>query len=192
MRKIIVYVATSADGFIARTDGDIEWLNRAQSAGDYGMAEFYELVDTVLMGRKTYDIALKFGQTSYAGKKNYIFSRSTQPSDVPEVEFINRDVSLFARELRGAVGRDIWLVGGGELIASFLDAGCIDEFIIHIVPTLIGEGIPLIAPRHRNIPLTLLSSLAYNDGVVRLHYAVSGDKPGEKRARKAPRQQKRR
>jgi dihydrofolate reductase len=81
--------------------------------------------------------------------------------------------------LRSAPGKDIWLVGGGELIAAFLDAGLIDEFIIHVIPTLIGEGIPLIHPRHRLVSLDLLASQAYSDEVMRLHCAVQRQARGK-------------
>jgi dihydrofolate reductase len=172
MRKIIVYVATSADGYIARPDGDVSWLDRKRPRGNYGMAAFFKSVDTVLMGRKTYEVALAFGQTSYPGKKNYVFSRTLRRRGAQDVEFVRGRVGEFARRLRGAEGKDIWLVGGGGLAASFLDEGQIDEFIIHVVPVFIGEGIPLIHPRHRSVPLTLRSSRAYPDGVVRLHYSV--------------------
>jgi dihydrofolate reductase len=173
MRKIIVYIATSADGFIARPDGDVSWLDRPKSAGDYGMGAFYKTIDTTLMGRKTYDIGRKLGQESYPGKKNYVFSRTHDVGESMGVEFVARSAGAFARRLRGVEGKDIWLVGGGELVGSFLDAGEIDELVIHVVPTLIGEGIPLLHPRHRSVPLNLLSSRAFPDGVVRLHYAVS-------------------
>ncbi len=171
MRKVIVYIATSADGFIARPDGGIDWLDRPRTAGDYGMARFYRSIDTVILGRKTYDVALGFGQASYADKKNYVFSRRHRRAS-PEVEFTAEPVGPFARRLRRARGKHIWLVGGAEIIASFLDGNQVDEFIIHVVPTFIGEGIPLIAPRHRTVPLTLLSTRRYSDGIVRLHYAV--------------------
>ena len=177
MRKIIVYIATSADGYIARPDGDVAWLDRPRPKGNYGMAAFYKSVDTVLMGRKTYEIGLKFGQDSYPGKKNYIFSRTRRQSRNPEVEFVTRAVGGFARHMRKSEGKNIWLVGGGELVAAFLDEEQIDEFIIHIIPIFIGEGIPLIHPSHRSVPLTLLSSRSYSDGVVRLHYAVLPQSP---------------
>ena len=179
MRKVIVYIATSADGYIARKDDDVAWLDRPRPKGNYGMAAFYKSVDTVLMGRKTYDIALKFGQESYPGKKNYIFSRKRRSSQAPNVEFVNKAVGDFARRLRDEKGKNIWLVGGGSLVASFLDEGQIDEFIIHVIPIFIGAGIPLIEPRHRSVPLTLLSSHAYSDGVVRLHYSVQPQTPSE-------------
>jgi dihydrofolate reductase len=81
-------------------------------------------------------------------------------------------VKKFAQRLRAAPGKHIWMMGGGELIASFLDAGEIDEFDIHVMPVFIGEGIPLVAPRHRDVPLRLRSSRKYSDGVVRLRYEI--------------------
>ncbi len=187
MRKIIVYIATSAEGFIARPDGDIAWLNRLRPKGNYGMAEFYRSIDTVLMGRKTYDVALKLGQTSYPGKLNYIFSRTPRRSEIPNVKFVSEDVAGFAKYLRSTRGKNIWLVGGAELTAAFLDAQQVDEFIIHVIPLLIGEGIPLLAPRHRAIPLRLLSSRSYPDGVVRLHYRVQPPSPPREKGRKRAR-----
>jgi dihydrofolate reductase len=184
MRKIIVYIATSADGYIARPEGGVEWLDRPMPKGSYGMAAFYKSVDTVLMGRKTYDIALKFGQESYPGKKNYIFSRTRRRSSAPDVEFVNESVTDFVNQLRSVEGKNIWLVGGGGLTASFLDEGQIDEFIIHVIPVFIGEGIPLIQPRHRTVPLTLISSKAYPDGVVRLRYYVQTQPSKENMGRK--------
>jgi dihydrofolate reductase len=187
MRKIIVYIATSADGFIARPDGDVAWLERPRPKGNYGMAEFYRSVDTVLMGRKTYDMALKFGQTSYPGKLNYIFSRTPRRSEVVNVKFVMEDIAGFAKHLHGTRGKNIWLVGGAGLTAAFLDAGQVDEFIIHVIPVLIGEGIPLLAPRHRAIPLRLLSTRSYPDGVVRLHYRILAASQPRAKARRAAR-----
>jgi len=172
-RKIIVYVATSADGYIARPDGDVSWLDRKPVKGNYGMAKFYKKVDTVIMGRKTYEIGVKLGQDGYPGLKNYVFSRAPRRSESSHIEFVNEDVGSFAKRIRKVRGRNIWLVGGGEVVASFLDAQQIDEFSIHVIPVLIGEGIPLIQPKHRNVPLKLLKARSYSDGVVRLHYRVA-------------------
>lgn len=178
-RKIIVYIATSADGYIARLDGDVEWLNRRPDTIDYGMGEFYPTIDTILWGRKTYDWALDYqkrtGSTEPIFDKNvanFIFSRKPAKRTIPEVEFVSEAVKDFAQRLRATPGKHIWMMGGGELIASFLDAGEIDEFDIHVIPTLIGEGIPLIARRHRDIPLHLRSAREFPDGVVRLRYEV--------------------
>ncbi len=177
-RKIIVDIATSADGYIARPDGDVEWLNRRARA-DYGIKAFYKTVDTIIMGRKTYDwsmaYAKKHGMKSGVfdtNLRNFIFSKKPPKRAAPEVEFVTGPVKTFARRLRAAPGKHIWLMGGGELIASFLDAKEIDEFDIHVVPVFIGKGIPLVAPRHRDIGLKLLATKKYPDGVVRLRYAV--------------------
>ena len=97
------------------------------------------------------------------------------PSDLFEEaqEFVSEPVKAFARSLRATPGKHIWMMGGGELIASFLDANEIDEFDIHVIPTFIGEGIPLVAPRHRDIALRLRSARKFPDGVVRLHYEIA-------------------
>jgi len=179
-RRIIARIATSADGFIARRDGSVDFLNeRPRPKGSYGMGEFYRSIDTILWGRKTYDVALDFQRQGVKGAafdpnvKNYVFSRNPPAAPPPGVEFVSEDVKPFARRLRAVRGKDIWMMGGGGLIASFLDAGEIDAFSIHIVPTLIGEGIPLLAPRHRRVPLKLKGVRKFPDGVVHLDYEIS-------------------
>jgi dihydrofolate reductase len=186
-RKIIVYIATSADGYIARADGSVDWLNRPRPAGNYGMGAFFRSIDTILWGRKTYAPMLaKGGKGGGFGPKvkNYVFSHRPPPSPAPDVEFVNEPVSVFAQRLRGQPGKDIWMMGGAGLIASFLDAGELDEFIIHVIPIFIGEGIPLIQPQHRLVPLELRSARRFSDGVVRLHYNVRQSATARKPARK--------
>jgi dihydrofolate reductase len=179
-RKIVVYIATSADGYIARPDGDVEWLNRRPRTGDGGMKAFYSTIDTILLGRKTYDWGLAYskkhgmkGGLFDAKFAKYVFSRKPPKHAAPGVKFVSEPVKAFAQCLRATPGKHIWMMGGGELIASFLDANEIDEFDIHVVPTFIGGGIPLIAPRYRDVPLRLRSSRKYPDGVVRLRYDVA-------------------
>jgi len=172
-RKFIVYIAISADGFIARRDGSVDWLDRPHPKGDYGMPEFYRSIDTCLLGRKTYDLTVRFGMAEgYAGKRNYVFSRTLSKAASPKVSVVSEDVTAFAERLRSEKGKETSLVGGAELVAAFLDAEQVDEFIIHVIPTMIGEGIPLVASRHRNVPLKLIATKTYTDGVVKLHYAV--------------------
>lgn len=178
MRKIIVYIATSADGYIARPDGDVEWLDRPGTAGDYGIRSFYRSIDTILWGRKTYELALDFQKRGIEGAefdpkvKNYVFSRRPPKVAAPGVEFVTEPVATFARRLRSAPGKDIWMMGGAGLIGSFLDEGEIDEFIINVIPIFIGEGIPLMAPGRRSVELIARGSRRYPDGVVKLHYSV--------------------
>ncbi len=192
MRKIIVYIATSADGFIARKDGEVDWLDRPDTAGDYGMGKFYKSIDTILWGRNTAnlssDMGGSFGGSFDKNVRNYVFTRRPPKKEIESVEFVNEPIKKFARRLRAAKGKDIWMMGGARIIASFLDAGEIDEFIIHVMPTLIGEGIPLVAPRHRTIPLKLLSIKKFSDGVVRLHYRVcqKPDRKGGHRSQEEP------
>ena len=178
MRRIITHVATSADGFISRPDGAVDWLERPEPPGGYGMAGFFDSIDTIIWGRKTYDFGIAQGQPFYEPFENFVFSRNPPETPAPGFRFVNEPVGPFAERLRARPGKDIWMMGGAEIIGSFLDAGQIDEFVLHVIPTLIGEGIPLIAPRHRTVPLKLVSTEAYEDGVVRLHYEVERA-PGE-------------
>ena len=173
-RKIIVNIATSADGYIARTDGNLDWLtSRPTPRGFYGLPKFSRSVDAKILGRKTFDLSAKLGASFSANDVHYVFSRRPPPAPVPAgVQFVTEPIRAFADRLRKRAGKNIWMMGGGEIIASFLDEDAIDEFIISVVPTFIGEGIPLIAPRHREVPLRLLSVQQFPDGVVQLHYAV--------------------
>jgi dihydrofolate reductase len=173
-RKIIVHIATSADGYIARPDGDIEWLaKRPAPKGFYGIGKFMKSIDTMLLGRKTYDLSMQLGAKFDTKTPHYVFSRRPAPASVPAgVEFVSEAVGAFAKRLRTAKGKDIWMMGGGEIIASFLDEGAIDDFIISVIPTFIGEGLPLIARRHRQVPLRLQSVRRFPDGVVQVHYLV--------------------
>jgi dihydrofolate reductase len=184
-RKVIVYIATSADGYIARRDGGIDWLNRPRTAGDYGMRAFFRTIDTILWGRKTYDLAMKMEGTKMFSPKvrNFVFSHRAKRSASPNFEFVKGTIAGFVKGLRRPPGKNIWMMGGGGIIASFLDAGEIDEFIIHVIPVFIGEGIPLIQPRHRTVPLELLSARRFSDGVVRLHYRVQRATRSNLRAR---------
>lgn len=182
-RKVIVEVATSADGYIAGPDGDVSWLDRPQPKGGYGLEAFLKSVDTILWGRKTYAKGIEFGMTcsGFGPKiKHYVFSRRPGVGLLEGFELVREPVKQFARRLRRRQGKHIWMMGGGEIIAAFLDAGEIDEFSLHVIPVFIGEGIPLIKPQHRSIPLRLLSMTKYADGVVHLRYQVL--KGGGKRA----------
>jgi dihydrofolate reductase len=174
-RKIVVYIATSADGYIARPDGDVAWLNRPRPAGNYGMASFFRSMGTIVWGRKTYEFALGMGGVGAYGLKveHFVFSHRPPEAQPNGVKFVSEPVRRFAKQLRARAGKDIWIMGGASVIASFLDKGEVDEFIIHVIPVFIGEGIPLIQARHRLVRLALLSSRRFSDGVVRLHSSVA-------------------
>jgi dihydrofolate reductase len=173
-RKIIVNIATSADGYVARTDGNLDWLTRRPAPkGFYGLPKFSRSVDAKILGRKTFDLSVKMGASFGADDLHYVFSRRPPPAFVPAgVQFVTEPIRAFAERLRKQAGRNIWMMGGGEIIRSFLDEGAIDEFIITVVPTFIGDGIPLIAPRRREVPLRMRSVQRFSDGVVQFHYEV--------------------
>jgi len=173
-RKVIVNLGSSADGYIARSDGDLEWLtSRPKPKGFYGMGPFRKSIDTMILGRRTYEAGLRLGGKFDSGDRTIVFSRQPPPPDAPPgVDFVNEPIAPFVRRLRNQAGKDIWLMGGGDIIASFLDQRAIDEFVITMAPVFIGDGIPLIARRHRHIPLALLAAQSFEDGVVQLHYRV--------------------
>src|SRR6185503_14418782 len=142
-------------------------------AGFYGMNAFMKTIDTKLLGRKTYEVSLRMGTKFDSGENYFVFSRREPPADAPPgVEFVNGEIGAFVNRLRERPGKDIWLMGGGELIASFLDENAIDEFVISVAPVFIGDGIPLIARRHRHVPLDLQAVDRFEDGVIQLRYSV--------------------
>jgi len=173
-RNVIVHIATSADGYIARPDGDLEWLtSRPAPEGFYGMNAFMRSIDTMLIGRKTYEVSLRMGAKFESNSRTIVFSRHAPPADVPSgVEFVNGAIGPFVSRLRELPGKDIWLMGGGELIASFLDEQAIDEFVISVAPVFIGDGIPLIARRRDHELLEFDSIERFEDGLIQLRYRV--------------------
>src|SRR5262245_11572275 len=172
-RRIVVSLAVSADGFIARTDGRVDWLDRPWPKDHYGMDEFMASVDTVLLGGRTYREAAGRGG-GFGRKMTYYVFTHNPPDKAPKgIAFVNEPIDAFAARLRGQPGKDIWIMGGGGLIASFVDANAVDDVILNVVPTFIGEGVPLLAPARRTVPLTLHETKHWEDGVVRLHYRRS-------------------
>jgi len=126
-----------------------------------------------VIGRKTYEESLKLGGTFDSTSRTFVFSRQKPPAKIPKgVEFVNEAIGPFISRLREQPGKDIWLMGGGELIASCLDEKVIDEFVVSVVPVFIGDGIPLIARRDRHVSMTLKSVERFDDGLVQLHYLV--------------------
>ncbi len=173
-RNVIVHIAASADGYIARPDGDLDWLtSRPAPKGFYGMNTFMQSIDTKLLGRKTFEMSRRLGAPFGSGERTIVFSRHAVPADVPPgVEFVSSAILPFIRRLQAQPGKDIWLMGGGDLIASFLDDQAIDKFVVSVVPVFIGDGIPLLARRHRQVRLELESTERFADGVVQLRYLV--------------------
>jgi dihydrofolate reductase len=185
MPEIIYYVAASLDGFIATPDGGIAWLAPFEAPGeDYGYAAFYASVDALLLGSRTYEQALSFGEWPYAGKPCWVFSRSPLSQARPEVTGTDRSPREAAAELDSRGIRRAWLVGGGQLAGAFRDEGLITEVIVALIPVILGAGISLFgahAPDLRGLSETSKVSIAaeslnlvdhkvYPNGVVQIRY----------------------
>jgi dihydrofolate reductase len=173
VRRIVLYIAASLDGYIARADGSLDWLDAAAVAGeDYGYGEFLSTCDTLLVGGVTFRQLLGSGEYPYAGKRVYVFTRQG-PVDVPEgaeVEFVDSDPAELARRLLDEPGDDIWLVGGSAVIQPVVDAGLVDEIILSVIPVVLGEGIHLFAHGTLEKRLELLDERSYPGGIVQLRY----------------------
>jgi len=183
MRKLTLGLANSLDNYIARRDGGSDWLHWNKEVAEIS-AKFMKTVDTILIGRKTYEVMLDFGQTSYPGAKNYVFSRSkTTPAALRKslaskkqldqnVEIITEDAAKFVRALKSKKGKGICLFGGGELAKSLFEADLIDEVVLNIHPVLLGSGVPLFHEMKRQIDLEFLNCKILKGGYVVVSYRV--------------------
>lgn len=170
-RRIVYYVAASADGFIARKDGSVDWLE-SRPAEDYGIGAFLESVDTIVWGRRTFEESLpRGGIEPFGPRTRHVVLTRDASRRWPGVETHAGDVASLARRLRAEPGKDVWIMGGGEVAGAFVDARCLDLLIVHVIPLLLGEGIPLFGSRARDVPMRLVAHHAYADGVLRLDYA---------------------
>jgi dihydrofolate reductase len=189
MRKLVYYIAITADGFIAADDGSHgAFLMEGPHVPDM-LADFPETLpthvrealkltapnrcfDTVLMGRATYEIGWKQGVTSpYAHLEQYLFSTAFGKSPDPAVKLVSSDAAAFVRELKQRPGRDIWLCGGGQLAAALI--GEIDELVLKLNPVVLGSGIKLFGAAVPPTQLKLTERRIYDNGYMRLHYAVA-------------------
>lgn len=176
MRKVTFGVANSLDNFIARQDGAVDWLLWSDEVSAI-IAEFWKTIDTVLMGRKTYEPALKPGSgggesNPYRGVKTYVFSRTLKQSQDQNVEIIGTDAAEFVRKLKNEKGKDICVMGGGELAKALFEAHLIDEVGLNIHPILLGSGVPLFLEMNRQINLELLECRTLKTGCVVVTYRV--------------------
>lgn len=173
--SLILYSAISIDGFIARNDGSIDWLNQFEEEGnDYGYSKFYESIDVTLMGRKTYEQILSFDISfPYADKQNYVFSNSLSELNSPNTLLVQSDPAKFVGHLRNENAHTIWLIGGGELNGIMLQHKLIDKIIVTTIPVLLGEGIPLFSGQHKMVNLSLHSVESYQSGIIQQEYLVN-------------------
>jgi dihydrofolate reductase len=168
MRKLKLYVAASLDGKIARKNGEIDWLPSPDGA-DYGYQELIDSIDATLMGFKTYEVCNSFGEWPYPGMNNYVFSHDPNRQLNPEATLINEDPVAFVEKLKQTEGKDIWLIGGGEINKLMHDAGLIDEYILAFIPVILGEGIELFPDVKKQVNLKLTRQKAYENGLVMLY-----------------------
>src|SRR4051794_16052710 len=172
MRKVTFGGANSLDNYLARMDHAVDWLMWSDEASAV-TADYWKTIDTVLMGRKTYEVAR--GQRrrgGYPGVKNYVFSRTLPPGADDSVTIISDDAAGFVRALKAQQGKDICLMGGGELARSLFEAGLIDEVGFNIHPVLLGSGISLFRPMSRQIDLELRECRPFKNGCVYVTYRV--------------------
>ncbi|MGQ4665440.1 dihydrofolate reductase family protein [Metabacillus halosaccharovorans] len=155
-REIVLFIAASLDGFIAKEDDDLQWLEDTEGEGDAGYQDMYQTVDTVIMGKKTYDYIVEHMKPfPYPDKKCYVFS-TTEKGSNEYVEFVNEDVVEFTKKLKAQEGTKIWMVGGGGILNSFFKENLIDEYIITVTPHILGSGIPLFKEKIPQIDLNLI------------------------------------
>lgn len=171
--KVSVYIATSLDGFIARKNGDIDWLTGGGSGEDYGYTEFMSTINYVVMGRNTYEKVLTFGGWGYEKKVIVLSSKQIEIKDKlkDKVEALNLPPKKLVKELEKRKVKHIYL-DGGVTIQRFLREGLVDEMTITTIPVLIGEGLPLFGSLEKDIKLKLLKSESFKSGFVQNKYKV--------------------
>jgi dihydrofolate reductase len=168
MRNVVLGVGISLDGYIARLNGAVDFLFMPK---DYSMADFFASIDTAVMGRKTYDMALQMGGGSPGTSMvTYVLSRSQPAGERDGVVFTSEPVADLVQRIRKRPGKKIWMMGGGELARAFLQADLIDELYIGIVPVLLGEGIPLFPSGFPQRGFLLRENKTYSKGLIALTY----------------------
>lgn len=173
MRKVTFGGANSLDNYLARTGDAVDWLLWSDEAATV-MADYWKTIDTVLMGRRTYEVAQRHGrgEVGYPGVKTYVFSRTLEEKPGQDVAIVSCDAVAFVRDLKAQDGKDICLMGGGNLARPLFEAGLIDEIGFNIHPVLLGSGIPLFHPMSRQIDLELLTCRRFKNGCVLVTYRV--------------------
>ncbi len=187
MRKIIFGGANSLDNYIARKDDAVDWLMWSDEAAEI-MKTYWKKFDAMLMGRKTYEVSLKMyprpkkspkksakkkqSSDPYAGINSYVFSRTLKPGEHEGVEIVSDNAVEFVKKLKTQKGKDICLMGGGDLARTFFEAGLIDEIGFNIHPVLLGSGIPLFHEMDRQVDLELLECRPFKNGCVYVSYKI--------------------
>ena len=179
MRKVTFSCASSLDNYIARADGSFDWIMHDEESNQI-LAEYWPKIDTMVLGRKTYDLAVTFqkgpkkkaAKNLHTGIRSYVFSRTLEPGERDGYAFVNDDPGKFIRKLKRQKGKEIFVMSGGNLARSLLEAGVIDEIGLNIHPILLGSGIPLFYPMRKQIELERIDCRAFGDGCIYVRYRV--------------------
>ena len=175
MRRIVLSVGISLDGYIARPGGAVDFLFMPK---DFSMTPFFETIDTTIMGRKTYEVGLRLsgGKLDTYGLATYIMTSTLPSGERNGIFFTSETPKSLLASIRTRKGKNIWHMGGGELARAFLQEDLIDEIHLGIIPKLIGEGLPLFPAGFPERHFHLLENKTYSQGMVALKYARSRDK----------------
>lgn len=170
-RKVILYIASSLDGYIAKPNDDLSFLSIVHKEGeDYGYTSFIESIDTVILGRKTYDwVMAQVPEFPHADKNTFVITRTARPG-VGKTQYYTGSLKALVLRLKVGQGKNIFIDGGAEIVNELLKEDLIDEFIISIIPILVGNGIKLFADGRPEQRLKLLSTKPFDTGLVQLHY----------------------
>lgn len=177
MRKVRFGGAISLDNFIARRDGSFDWILHSDESGEL-LQEYWQKIDTKIMGRKTYDVAKQYapqGKNAKSldeGMKTYVFSRTLEPGTRDGVTFVSDDPGEFVRNLKKEEGKEICILGGGDLAKTLFEAGVIDEIGFNVHPVLLGTGIPLFHEMKHQIDLELIECRSFKNGCFYVLYRV--------------------
>lgn len=187
LRKVTFGGACSLDGYFAKKDDSVDWLMWSDEAGEI-MADNWKRFDTIVMGRRTYEVGKKMTRgkaNPYAGMQSYVFSR-TLPPRKGEPEILGTDPVAFVDKMKRQPGKEICIMGGGDLARTLLEGGVIDEIGLNIQPILLGSGIPLYHEMKRPIDLELIDCRRFKNGCVYLLYRVKSGASAGARKRKRP------
>lgn len=174
MKKVKLYIAISLDGKIADKNGSVDWLEKVPNPNqdDYGYNDFIKSIDTTIMGNSTYKQVLSFpGPFPYSDFKNYVLTRDKTLTSDEYATFITADMGQIIKELKKTEGKDIWVIGGGQVNTEIHDLGLIDEYMIFVMPIILGEGIPLFGGHPLMTNLSLIDTKQYASGVTLIHYS---------------------
>jgi dihydrofolate reductase len=175
MRKILLYIASTIDGFIAAKDGNLDWLKDYEipdsDTNDYGYHDFLETIDTTLMGYNTYIAICRFATPfPYPEKTNFVFSKNHTKHDENPVDFINTNIVDFCSKLKTSIGKNIWLIGGSQINAVLLNANLIDEITVTFIPAVLGTGIPLFSESTHYKRFEMISTSTFERSVVQIAF----------------------